>query len=46
MKRIKLFNKIDTVDGFCEYCEEDTIMVAIVQDFTDAQIVGKIQNNI
>ena len=33
MKRIKLFNKIDTVDGFCEYCEEDAIMVAIVQDY-------------
>jgi len=33
MKNIKLFNKIDTVNGYCEYCEEDSIMVAIVSDF-------------
>ena len=29
----KIFNKIDTVHGFCEECEEDSILVAIVSDF-------------
>ena len=33
MRSIKLFNKIDTVHGFCEECEEDSILVAIVQDY-------------
>jgi len=33
MKRIKLFDKIDTVHGFCEYCQEESIMVAIVNEF-------------
>ena len=33
MKRIKLFNKIDTVHGICESCSEETILVAIVQDY-------------
>ena len=28
-----MFSKIDTVHGFCEECEEDTILVAIVTDF-------------
>jgi len=28
-----MFNKIDTVHGICEECEEDTILVAIVSDF-------------
>jgi len=28
-----LFSKIDTVHGFCEECEEDTILVAIVTDY-------------
>ena len=32
-KLSKVFNKIDTVHGFCEECEEDTILVAIVTDF-------------
>ena len=32
-KTIKLFNKIDTVVGICEECEEETILVAIVQEF-------------
>jgi len=32
-KTIKLFNKIDTVHGKCEECEEETILVAIVQEF-------------
>lgn len=32
-KTIKLFRKIDTVVGLCEECEEETILVAIVQDF-------------
>ena len=33
MKSIKIFNKIDTVHGFCEECQEDSILVAIVSDF-------------
>ena len=33
MKSIKLFNKIDTVHGHCEYCQEEAIMVAIVSEF-------------
>ena len=32
-KTIKLFNKIDTVVGHCEECGQETILVAIVQDF-------------
>jgi PHP family Zn ribbon phosphoesterase len=32
-KVINLFNKIDTVHGFCEECEEEVILVAIVQEF-------------
>ena len=32
-KSIKLFQKIDTVHGLCEECEEDTILVAIVTDY-------------
>ena len=32
-KTIKLFNKIVTVNGKCEECEEETILVAIVQEF-------------
>lgn len=33
MKLVKLFNKIDTVQGRCENCDEETILVAIVQDY-------------
>lgn len=35
MSNIKLnfFNKIDTVNGHCENCEEETILVAIVSEF-------------
>jgi len=29
----KIFNKIDTVHGLCEECEEEAILVAIVSDF-------------
>jgi len=29
----RIFNKIDTVHGFCEECEEEAILVAIVSDF-------------
>jgi len=29
----KVFSKIDTVHGFCEECEEDSILVAIVSEF-------------
>ena len=32
-KLTKIFNKIDTVNGICEECQEDTILVAIVSDF-------------
>ena len=32
-KTIKLFNKIDTVHGHCEECEEEAIMVAIVSEY-------------
>jgi len=31
--KFKMFNKIDTVHGICEECEEDSILVAIVSDF-------------
>ena len=33
MKIIKLFNNIDTVQGTCEECKEETILVAVVSDF-------------
>ena len=29
----KVFSKIDTVHGFCEECEEDSILVAIISDY-------------
>ena len=32
-KAVKLFNKIDTVHGNCEECGEETILVAIVQEY-------------
>jgi len=32
-KSIKLFQKIDTVHGLCEECEEEAILVAIVSEF-------------
>ena len=32
-KTIKLFQKIDTVHGHCEECEEEAILVAIVQEY-------------
>ena len=32
-KTIKLFQKIDTVHGTCEECGEETILVAIVQEY-------------
>ena len=32
-KVIKYFQKIDTVHGVCEECEEKAILVAIVTDF-------------
>jgi len=31
--KFKVFNKIDTVHGVCEECNEDTILVAIVTEF-------------
>ena len=32
-KAFKVFHKIDTVNGVCEECQEDTILVAIVSEF-------------
>ena len=32
-KSIKLFQKIDTVHGHCEECQEEAILVAIVSEF-------------
>ena len=32
-KAVKLFNKIDTVVGHCSYCEEEAVLVQLVQDF-------------
>ena len=32
-KDIKLFNNIDTVTGYCEHCNEEAVMVAIVTEF-------------
>ncbi len=29
----KIFQRIDTVTGVCENCEEDTILVAIVSEY-------------
>jgi len=31
--KFKVFNKIDTVHGVCEECQEDSILVAVVSDF-------------
>ena len=32
-KSIKLFNKIDTVVGHCHHCEEEAVLVGIVEDY-------------
>ncbi len=32
-KTIKLFNHIDTVNGICEHCHEDVVLVAIIPEF-------------
>ena len=32
-KLTRLFTNIDTVNGICEECQEDTILVAIVSDY-------------
>jgi ribosomal protein L37AE/L43A len=32
-KSVKFFQKIDTVHGVCEECQEEAILVAIVSDF-------------
>ena len=32
-KAVKLFNKIDTVVGHCAYCEAESVLVQLVQDF-------------
>ena len=45
MKRIKLFNKIDTVDGFVNTAKKTLLWLQLFKITTDALIVGKIQNN-
>ena len=45
-REFKIFHKIDTVHGLCEECQEETILVAIVSEFIDAQTVVMILNNI
>jgi tRNA(Ile2) C34 agmatinyltransferase TiaS len=30
---VHLFNKIDTVHGICEHCEEESVLVAIVPEY-------------
>ena len=32
-KDLKLIQNIDTVQGICEHCREDTILIAIVSEF-------------
>lgn len=32
-KNIKLFNNIDTVNGICEHCHEDTVLVGLVPEY-------------
>lgn len=32
-KPIKLFNSIDTVNGFCEHCNEEVVLVGLVTDY-------------
>jgi uncharacterized protein (DUF983 family) len=32
-KSIKMFQKIDTVHGHCEECQEEAILVAIVSEY-------------
>jgi len=32
-KSVRLFNNIDTVNGHCDYCGEEAILVAIVPDY-------------
>ena len=44
--KFKMFNKIDTVHGKCEECEEDVILLQLFQIFIDVLIVDMIQNNI
>jgi len=40
MKQIKL-GYIDTVQGICPHCEEDTLLVAIVTDFYKCTSCGE-----
>ena len=32
-KTVRLFNNIDTVNGYCDYCGEEGILVAIVPEY-------------
>ena len=40
-KAVKLFNKIDTVVGHCSYCEEEAVLVQLVQDFYSCTHCGE-----
>ena len=40
-KIIKFFNKIDTVNGKCEHCGQETILVAVVTEFYRCTICGE-----
>jgi len=32
-KVLKLFNKLETVAGYCEHCDDDSLLISIVDDF-------------
>ena len=40
-KIIKFFNKIDTVNGVCEHCGQDSILVAVVTEFYRCTMCGE-----
>ena len=40
-KDLKLIQNIDTVQGICEHCQEDTILIAIVSEFYRCTICGE-----
>tara|TARA_Y100000114_G_C11599082_1_gene249499 strand:- start:265 stop:492 length:228 start_codon:yes stop_codon:yes gene_type:complete len=40
-KIIKFFNKIDTVNGKCEHCGQESILVAVVTEFYRCTMCGE-----
>ena len=38
---IKLFNSIDTVNGFCEHCNEEVVLVGLVTDYYRCTTCGE-----